>query len=118
MNGIQPICPSLNATRKRPNRSSTPLVSQSASAWAAPWYVSASETARGASTDVMGNDDDDPMCRLTTVSVTSHAAHNGSQCDVWMLGNFSRAGFSENAIANDPFVAQRFTSVAARCGSQ
>ena len=37
MNGIQPTWPSLSATLMRGNRSSTPDVSQSDRAWAAPW---------------------------------------------------------------------------------
>ena len=36
-------------------------------------------TAAGASADVDGIFDDEPMCMLTTVSVSSHAAKNGFQ---------------------------------------
>jgi hypothetical protein len=40
--------------------------------------VSVEPTAAGASADVLGIFDDDPMCMLMTVSVSSHAARNGS----------------------------------------
>ncbi len=36
-------------------------------------------TATGASGDVAGIRDDDPMCMLIVVRVSSHAAKNGSQ---------------------------------------
>jgi hypothetical protein len=41
--------------------------------------VSVDPTAGGASLDVDGILDDDPMCILITVPVSSHAAKNGSQ---------------------------------------
>ena len=55
---------------------------------------------------------------LTTVSVSSHAAHSGSQAVVCTLGRPSAAGFSEKAMACEPIAAQRRTSCAARSGSQ
>ena len=42
-------------------------------------YVSVEPTAAGASADVDGIFDDDPMCIDTTVSVSAHASKNGSQ---------------------------------------
>ena len=55
----------------------------------------------GASGDVAGIFDDEPMCMQTTVSVSSHAWKNGSQnlslsCTD---GRPSGYGFSEKAIA-------------------
>ena len=41
--------------------------------------VSVEPTAGGASADVDGIFDDDPMCMLMTVPVSSHARKNGSQ---------------------------------------
>ena len=64
----------------------------------------------GESTPVLGNVDDDPMCMLTTVSVSSHVCHNRSQYCVWTLGRSSDGGDSLNAMACEPFAAQRRTS--------
>ena len=46
---------------------------------AAFMYVSVEPTAAGASADVDGIFDDEPMCIDTTVPVSAHAAHSGSQ---------------------------------------
>ena len=43
-------------------------------------------TSTGASSEVTAIDDDEPMCRHTTVPVSSHARQNGSQWSVWKLG--------------------------------
>ena len=43
-------------------------------------------TSTGASSDVTEIDDDEPMCRQTTVPVSSHARRNGSQWSLWKLG--------------------------------
>ena len=43
------------------------------------WNVSVDDTMNGASGDVAGIRDDDPMCMHTTVSVSWHAVKNGSQ---------------------------------------
>ena len=66
-------------------------------------------TSIGASSAVTEIDDDEPMCRHTTVPVSSHAAQNGSQWSVWKLGSPSLAGFSENVTARQPFSATRCT---------
>jgi hypothetical protein len=42
-------------------------------------YVSVDPTAAGASADVDGIFELDPMCMQTTVSVSAHAPKNGSQ---------------------------------------
>ncbi len=73
----------------------------------------------GASGDVLGMRDEEPMCMHTTVSVSSHAAKRGSQ---WWLfectdGNPSGCGFSEKVMAWLPLPAQRRTSAAASAGS-
>ena len=58
-------------------------------------------TAAGASADVDGIFDDDPMCMHTTVSVSSHAARNGSQKPSLSCieGKPRNAGISENVTA-------------------
>ena len=43
-------------------------------------------TSIGASSAVITIFDDEPMCTLTTVPSSSHAAKNGSQWPEWMLG--------------------------------
>ena len=82
--------------------------------------VSVDETANGASGDVLGILEDDPMCMQTTVSVSSQARRNGSQKRSlsWIEGSPSGYGFSENATAKEPFPAHRCTSAAAAVGSQ
>src|SRR3954452_2868249 len=103
MYGIQPTWPSDSATNSSGKRSRAPQVTQSDNACAAPWYVRASDTARGASRLVTGKVDDDPMCTLTTVPVSSQAANSGSQWVVWMLGSFRcGTGFSEKQMAYEP----------------
>ena len=57
------------------------------------------------------------MCRHTTVSVSSHAARNGSQCVVCIEGSFWLAGFSVKLTALNPRAALRRTSSAATTGS-
>ena len=49
--------------------------------------LSAAATATGASAEVAGIFDDEPMCMQTTVPVSSQAAKNGSQSPLWMLGS-------------------------------
>ena len=74
-------------------------------------------TSGGASSLVLLKVEDEPICMLTTVSVSSHAAHSGSQASLCTLGRPRAAGFSEKAMACDPCAAQRRTSCAARSGS-
>src|SRR5258705_2128407 len=106
-NGIQPAWPSLNAIRSLGKRDSFPDISQSAKAASAFCAVSAIVTAIGASGDVMGSLELDPMCMLMTVSVSLHTAKNGSQWSEWTLGSFRRGGSSEKATAFDPLSAHR-----------
>jgi hypothetical protein len=48
---------------------------------------------------VDGDVPDVPMCRLTTVAVSAHAARSGSHYPEWMFGSPSTAGFSLNVTA-------------------
>src|SRR4051812_47167140 len=79
-NGIQPTWPSLNTIFNDLNRSSSPDASQSPMANSAFWKLMDLPTNGGTSLPRGSpNLDDDPMCMLTTVSVSSQAAHTGSQ---------------------------------------
>src|SRR5262249_475720 len=74
--------------------------------------VSVELTMNGASGDVAGMRDDDPMCMQTTVPVSSHAWNSGSQ-NLFLSctdGSPSGCGFSEKAIAKLPFSTHRRTS--------
>ena len=73
------------------------------------WKVSTELTMNGASGDVDGMRDDEPMCMLTTVSVSSHALKKGFQWPSLACtdGRPSGKGFSENATAWLPLAAQR-----------
>src|SRR5271154_4049137 len=79
--------------------------------------VMAMETSTGASLVVIGMDDDDPMWRQTTVSVSSHAAQNGSQLALYRLGRPIFSGFSEKVTAWHPLDATRRISSAASWAS-
>jgi hypothetical protein len=74
-------------------------------------------TPSGASGDVDGIFVPDPMCSDSTLPVASHAAKNGSQSPLWMLGNPRYAGISEKHTARTPRAALRSTSAAASAGS-
>src|SRR5262245_9300902 len=97
-----------------------PDINQSVRDIAAFMYVSVEPTAGGASGDVDGIFDDEPMCMHTTVFVSSHAARNGSQKPSLSCteGKPRNGGISENVTAWQPFAALRRTSAAASCGSQ
>src|SRR5688572_23501187 len=75
------------------------------------------DTASGASGDVVGIDDDEPMCIDTVVFVSSHASHSTSHAPVYSDGKPSFDGFSLKAMAKLPFAAHRRTSAAAAPGS-
>src|SRR3984957_11057611 len=70
-------------------------------------------TATGASADVAGIFDEEPMCMLTTVPVSAQAAKNGSQYPLWMLGSPRWGGISLKHTARTPRAALRRTSAAA-----
>src|SRR5207249_5596811 len=80
--------------------------------------VSVELTMNGASGDVDGIFELDPMCMQSTVSVSSHAEKNGAQCS-WSCteGNPRGCGFSLNVTARLPFPAHRRTSSPASFGS-
>src|SRR6186997_1912662 len=79
--------------------------------------VSVDDTMNGASPDVAGMRDDEPMCMHTTVSVSTQAWKNGSQKPEWMLGSPRWGGISEKQTAWLPLAALRRTSAAARSAS-
>src|SRR5271168_420462 len=79
--------------------------------------LSEAATATGASADVAGIFDDEPMCMLTTVPVSSQAAKNGSQYPLWMLGRPRWGGISLKHTARTPRSALRRTSLAASSAS-
>ena len=74
-------------------------------------------TVAGASGDVAGICDDEPMCMLTTVSVSWHAWKNGSQWSVWIDGSPRWWGISLKHTACTPRSALRRTSAAASSAS-
>src|SRR4051812_38716620 len=99
------------------NRLKTPLINQSTSEKHELANVSVDPTAAGASFDVDGICDDEPMCMLMTVPVSLHAAKNGSQWSVCTLGRLSRGGISLKHTARTPRPALRRASSAISCGS-
>ena len=74
-------------------------------------------TATGASADVAGIFEDEPMCMQTTVPVSAQAAKNGSQYPLWMLGSPRWGGISLKHTARTPRAALRRTSAAASSAS-
>jgi len=82
--------------------------------------VSVLDTMNGASGDVAGIFELDPMCMQTTVPVSSHARKNGSQKRSlsWTDGRPSGWGFSLKETPRLPFAAHRRTSAAAISASQ
>src|SRR5436190_3451882 len=82
-------------------------------------YVSVEPTAGGASFDVDGIFDDEPMCMQTTVPVSAHAWKNGSQYPSvsWTDGRPRNGGISVNATAWPPRAALRRISSPASCES-
>src|SRR5579871_51844 len=79
--------------------------------------LSVAVTATGASPDVAGIFDDEPMCMHTHVLVSSAAAKNGSQYLEWMLGSPRWGGISLKHTALPPRAALRRTSSAASAAS-
>ena len=73
---------------------------------------------KGASGAVEGIFEEEPMCMLMTVSVSTQAWKSGSQWPECTDGRPSGTGFSENVMLWLPLAAQRRTSSAASCGSQ
>ena len=98
-------------------RCSVPENTQSTIEPSAFWAYSDMDVASGASAEVDGIDDDEPMCIDTVVSDSPQACHTGSQAPVYIEGRPSLEGFSEKATAKHPLAAQRRTSAAAMWGS-
>ena len=92
------------------------LKTQSHTEPCALWALSDMDTARGASAEVVGIDEEDPMCMEIVVSVSSQAAQSASQSPVYSEEKPSLAGFSLKAMAWLPLAAQRRTSAAAGLG--
>src|SRR3954452_20732868 len=111
--GIQPIWPSLYASLMDGWRTSTPENRKSLIDDIALPKLNVAATAGGASADVNGICDDDPMCMQISVSVSAHASKNGSQYPECSVGSPSLAGISENATACTPRAALWRTSAAA-----
>jgi hypothetical protein len=80
--------------------------------------LSVAATPVGASPDVAGMRDDEPMCMLITVAVSAQAAKNGSQSPEWIDGSPRCGGISLKHTAWTPRSALRRTSAAARSASQ
>src|SRR5918911_4379553 len=97
---------------------STPLKRKSVIDAIALLKLSVAATATGASPEVAGIRDDEPMCMHTTVSVSAHAVKNGSHAPLWMLGRPSLGGISLKHTACTPRAALRRTSAAAASASQ
>jgi hypothetical protein len=81
--------------------------------------VSVDDTAGGASADVDGIFEPEPLCMQMTVPVSSHAATNGSQYRPASCtdGSPRLPGSSEKQTARTPRAALRRTSAAASTGS-
>src|SRR5580704_10370418 len=79
MYGIHPIWPSEYATLSSGMRTKTPLKRKSTSENVALVCVKVDPTAGGASAEVDGIFEDEPMCMLTTVRVSAQARKKGSQ---------------------------------------
>src|SRR4029079_18573803 len=97
-NGSQPTWLSAYASLMFGKRRSVPENTQSHTDPCAFWAFNAIDVASGASSDVVGIDDDEPMCIDTTVSLSLHASHSGSHAPVYSDGKPSFAGFSVKAI--------------------
>src|SRR4029078_9142659 len=115
--GNQPIWPSEYASFSVGNRTSTPENKNSLRLAIALLKLSVAATATGASPDVAGICDDDPMCMHTTVFVSWHAKKNGSHSPEWIDGSPSLGGISLKHTACTPRAALRRTSSAASCAS-
>src|SRR5215207_830530 len=72
----------------------------------------------GASGEVCTSTDAEPMCIVTTVSVSWQAAQNGSQWSLCSDGRPRACGFIEKLTQCEPFAAVRWISAAISCGSQ
>ena len=90
----QPMPPSLMAMRRSGKRTHTPDHNQSAAAINALAGKSVGYSSKGGSDDGIGAHADEPVCKQTTVSVSAHAARNGSQ---WPECNDGRSSLDGNS---------------------
>ena len=81
-NGIHPTWLSAYASLMVGKRSSVRENTQSHTEPCAFCELSDIDTASGASSEVVGIDDDEPMCIDTVVSVSTHASHSTSHSPV------------------------------------
>lgn len=87
MYGIQPIWPSAYMILRPGKRSNLPLISQSTIEKQQLAKVMVEPTAGGASAEVDGIFEEEPMCMAMTVPVSSQAARRGSQSSVCRDGS-------------------------------
>ena len=114
MYGIQPIWPSAYMIFRFGKRSNLPLISQSTIEKQQLAKVIVEPTAGGASAEVDGIFEDEPMCMAMTVPVSSQARRKGSHSSVWMEGSPRCGGISrEGRRRARPRAALRRTSAAA-----
>src|SRR5271165_2383840 len=100
--GTHPMPPSDMAIDKVGRRSATPDHSHSAAASMAFTGKRVGNSSNGGSGDGSGAHPDAPTCRQTTVSVSAHAAKNGSHLPEKIDARPRRAGNSGKLIARKP----------------
>src|SRR6476469_5323875 len=113
MYGSHPIWPSEYASFSSGNFTSTPENRKSERLAIALPKLRLAATATGASADVAGIFELEPMCMQTTFRVSWHAAKKGSHSPEWMLGRPRCGGISEKHTARTPRAAFRRTPAAA-----
>src|SRR3954447_2276956 len=99
MNGIPPTWLSAYAILMSGNRASVPENTQSASEPSAFCAYIDMDVASGASGDVVGIDDEEPMCIDTVVPLSSHAVHRTSHSPEYIEAQPSFDGLSLNVMA-------------------
>ncbi len=115
--GTQPMPPSDMATARAGKRNGTPDHSHSPAASSALTGKTVGSSSKGGSGEGSGAQPDAPVCRQTTVPVSSQAAKKGSQSPLKMEGNCSWAGNSGKLTALKPRAALARTSAAATATS-
>ncbi len=105
--GTQPMPPSDRAMARSGKRSGTPDHSHSAAAMRALTGNRVGRSSKGGSGEGRGAHDDAPVCRQTTVAVSSQAAKRGSQWPLKIDGSPSWEGNSGKLTARKPSSALR-----------
>src|SRR5438270_485774 len=113
----QPTPPSERAIDNEGKRVHTPDHSQSAHARKALPGKTVGKSSKGGSGEGMGAHDAEPVCRHTTVPVSAHASHSGSQCLLCTDGSPICAGNSGKRKAGNAREALVRTSAPATSGS-